>query len=647
MRTQESDLIAVGAKLVLAEEHVEKLGQELADAREGRTGAAAAVLRLLHAKKMAAVGLMAATRVRADARHLWEARLAPWQDAVCIPPGTLDDATAAVSTLPGAVLITGLAAPLPHGPQTLPEGILDSNPLAMSFLHALAHATQVDNPPHASMPGLGVHIVGGFEQPIAGQEDICAHLQRQLHDAESQRNRLAGAADLHRRRIAELRHDIKRAQAHELAQRLGPKVHDLEEALAEHLATLPGLRAVADRAAHTAHRAQDAFTTAKERADALANAVQGLKRRLTEAMRRKDRLHELQAGSAADRARTAWTGSEEEALEELNWRALPDDDPGAGPTDETSTQSVVPRDADRPIECRSSTILEGAGRVRLAAALTGLAADTQTTGVATPELANALHHHEANTDDPHGQVFRTSLAALKTWLDDNTERDNGALEQVAVTRRKREDERAFLEAVVDESRQALAETQESIQERVHSALDLISKTLNRLDENDRGYGADLTYDITPPVTAESQWICQVIPRWRRNPSGPLLPYDAPTNTAQEKLFSIHLVLAALLAAPDARGRVLILDELGDSLGAEHRREVIAALRDAAQEHGITVLATCQDGLMSDVRPMCGQILQFRYYSKSDALNRPTVMFGFDPNRRRVRMTLDDLVTSRS
>ncbi|WP_405933742.1 hypothetical protein [Streptomyces sp. NBC_00827] len=653
VRTQESELIAVGAKLLLAKERAEKLGQELADAREGRTGAAAAVLQLLHAKEMEAVGLMAATRVRTDARHLWEARLAPWQDAVCIPPGTLENATAAVSTLPGAVLVTGpttppaAPAPLPQDIQVLPDGILDTDPLAVSFLHALARATQVDNPPHASMPGLGVHIIGGFEQPIAGQEDICAHLQRRLHDVESQHSRLAGAADLHRRRITELRHDIKRAQAHELAQLLGPKVRNLEEALAEHLTTLPTLRATADSAALTAHHARDAFATAKQRAEALADAVQGFKKRLAEAARRKDRLHELQAGWAADRSRATWKGTLEEALDELNWSTLPDDDPDAGPTDETSTQSVLPRDADRPAECRSSIVLEGEGRARLAAALTGLASDTKTTGVATPELAHALQHHEANTADPHGQVFRTSLAALKTWLDDNAERDIGAREQVAIARHKRGDERAFLESVVDESRQALAETQESIQERVHSALDLISKTLNRLDEKDRGYGADLTYDITPPDTAEGQWICQVIPRWRRNPSGPLLPYDAPTNTAQEKLFSIHLVLAALLAAPDARGRVLILDELGDSLGAEHRREVIAALRDAAQEHGITVLATCQDGLMSDVRSMCGQILQFRYYSKSDALNRPTAMFGFDANRQRVRLTLDDLVTSRS
>ncbi|WP_406377092.1 hypothetical protein [Streptomyces sp. NBC_00197] len=647
VEAQEAALIAVGAQLLVAKDRVEDLGRELADAREGRTGAAAAVLQLLHGQKMEAVGLMAATRVRADARHLWEARLAPWQDAVCIPPDSLENARAAVSTLPGSVLVAGPAASLPQGVQGLPEGILDTDPLAMSFLHALARTTQVDDPPHASMPGLGVHIIGGFERPIAGQEDICTHLQRQLHDAESQHGRLVGAADLHRRRIAELRHDIKRAQAHALAQLLGPKIHDLEEGLAEHLATLPVLREAADSAALAAHNAREAFATAKERAEALAEAVQGFKRRLAEVARRMDRLHELQAGWAADRARAAWKGTVEEALDELNWSTLPDDDPDAGPTDKASTQSVLPGDAGRPAECRSSTVLEGEGRARLAAALTGLAADTKTTGVATPELANALQHHEANTADPHGQAFRASLVALKTWLDDNAERDLGAREQVAIARRKRGDERAFLEGVVDESHQALAETQESIQERVHSALDLISKTLNRLDERDRGYGADLTYDITPPDTAEGEWICQVVPRWRRNPSGPLLPYDAPTNTAQEKLFSIHLVLAALLAAPDARGRVLILDELGDSLGAEHRREVIAALRDAAHEHGITVLATCQDGLMSDVRSMCAQILQFRYYSKSDALNRPTAMFGFDENRRRVRLTLDDLVASRS
>jgi len=126
-----------------------------------------------------------------------------------------------------------------------------------------------------------------------------------------------------------------------------------------------------------------------------------------------------------------------------------------------------------------------------------------------------------------------------------------------------------------------------------------------------------------------------------------LPYDNLTNTAQEKLFSIHLVLAALLAAPNPHGRVLVLDELGDSLGAEHRREVLDAIARVANKHGITVLGTCQDTILVEAQPYCGEILYFHYPSKSEALNRPTRMFGFDDNGARIELTADALLAGRT
>lgn len=650
VRDQEARQLQVNAELLLAEDRVRAVERELAEAREGRTGQAGAVLRALEgASSHRAVGLMATTRIHPDARPLWEARLAPWREAVCVASDALEDATQAVSGLPGTILICGpISEPAagPGVPDGLPEGILDADRLAAPFLHALADATEVAVPPHAWLSGLGVRVIGGFDKPIAGQEDICAHLEGQLDQARSQHSTLETRAGLHLRRITELRRDIERAEAQELVRQLGPKVRELEEALAQHTAALPGLRTSAKEASDAAYEAQTAFRTAKDRAQKLVDVLRKVKDDRAQAQRRKGKLEELRRTPGTDRARMIWTGSEEEALEELNWSCLPDDDPGAEPADGIGAYAVVPRDAERPAEVRTSADLRSESRSRLAAALTRLAADTATTGVATVEIADALRHHEAHTDDPHDRIFRSSLTALKTWLDEYQERDAGAREQVEAKRRERKDERSYLQDLVQESRQALAETQESIKERVHSALKRISDQLNLLHSKE-GYAADLVYNVSEPESAEGQWICHVVPRWQRNPGGSLLAYDAPTNTAQEKLFSIHLVLAALLAAPDARGRVLILDELGDSLGAEHRREVIAALRDAAREHGITVLATCQDGLMADVGPMCGQILQFRYYSKSDPLNRPTAMFGFDANRRRIKLTLDHLVASRS
>jgi chromosome segregation protein len=150
--------------------------------------------------------------------------------------------------------------------------------------------------------------------------------------------------------------------------------------------------------------------------------------------------------------------------------------------------------------------------------------------------------------------------------------------------------------------------QQAIVQRALSALTAISEALDKLNRKAGGLGARLDSEVIPPATPDQDWRTRVIPRWRRNPGGAMLPYDNVTNTAQEKLFSIHLALASLLAAPYPRGRILILDELADSLGAEHRREVLDAIASVAKQHGITILATCQDGIMAEARPHCGEIL---------------------------------------
>jgi uncharacterized protein (TIGR02679 family) len=91
------------------------------------------------------------------------------------------------------------------------------------------------------------------------------------------------------------------------------------------------------------------------------------------------------------------------------------------------------------------------------------------------------------------------------------------------------------------------------------------------------------------------------------------------------------VLAALFAATSARGstagRVLILDELGDSLGDYQREAVLHALSRTAREAGITVLGTCQDGVLEDAARHCGLLLYFRFHDASDILNAPTRVFG--------------------
>jgi hypothetical protein len=90
----------------------------------------------------------------------------------------------------------------------------------------------------------------------------------------------------------------------------------------------------------------------------------------------------------------------------------------------------------------------------------------------------------------------------------------------------------------------------------------------------------------------------------------------------------------------------VLDELGDSLGISHRREVLREIAATAQSKGVTVLGTCQDSVMADAAHHCGELIYFDYPSREDALNRPTRMFGFDDNRQRVELTADALRNGR-
>ena len=117
----------------------------------------------------------------------------------------------------------------------------------------------------------------------------------------------------------------------------------------------------------------------------------------------------------------------------------------------------------------------------------------------------------------------------------------------------------------------------------------------------------------------------------------MLSYKATTNSAQAKLFSVHLVVGALFASGAARGRALILDELGNSLGEHHRREVLKALADVAAAEGITVFGTCQDDLLAKAGEVCGQTIIFERRSNVDVLNAPTRFFGTNPDAGAVEL----------
>jgi hypothetical protein len=132
----------------------------------------------------------------------------------------------------------------------------------------------------------------------------------------------------------------------------------------------------------------------------------------------------------------------------------------------------------------------------------------------------------------------------------------------------------------------LRNIQRSLEHQVRGLFTRVSQRFNEIRYRDGSHGGLLEFQITPPSpdvprdTAPSEraaqvgWLLAVTPRWaRRPPDGGVaehVAYYEQANTAQYKLATVQLVLAALLANEDPIGRLLILDELGDGLGEIHR-----------------------------------------------------------------------------
>ena len=653
------DLAEATASRDIAAARVRSLEGELEQAEDGQVGLAGLVIRTLQAAStpVPAVSLAEATRLAPETRSLWEARLAPWRDAVCVGQADLADALTALADMPGTILITpGTSAPdtatSDRQGVSLPDGVLSAPPEALRFLNSLAsHPATLTPVPHATDMLTGLHVTGGFEAPVIGGEDIRDYLESQYRQAKEHLASLNQQTETIGLQLERADITAERAAAAKRAAALRTEVADLSRALASHQNTvLPPLKTKRDDA-WTAHaQAEATLTTREHTIDQLNKDIRSAEQRVDEKAAAIERL--TRASYPDDAALAAWGRGKQAAHAALGWPAEYGD---PSTPDRIRDEAPVPQAAGptaQAMERRQAAALADGARNQLAGALMAFEPYAEGTGGLPPELRSMANDYLTTQesgagDDTGGTSLENTLAALQAWLDDESDRDRAAPEQVARARATRAETTDYVTSEARNLQEALSETQQAITERAAGALNLISAELDKLNRSADGLGARLDCDIIPPAAPDQDWICRVTPRWRRNPGGPMLPYDNVTNTAQEKLFSIHLVLAALLAAPHPRGRVLILDELADSLGAEHRREVLDAIATVAKTHGITVLATCQDSILTEARPYCREILYFHYPSKTEALNRPTRIFGVDPNGTRVALTAEALTEGRS
>lgn len=582
----------------------------------GGGGRATFALRALAEAGIEATALLDVTVVGDDARPPWEARLSLYSDAVVVNVDRLDAALSSIASLPGAVLISGQSV---EGPP--PEGIVATDPRAIPFLCALAERDSfATDPVRATDAELGLHIIGGFETPISGRqarvEAARATVERAQHAGSASEEVLNQA----RAALREAEQELHRAGAAAKLPIVSKELATAERNAADASADIDSLMAaekdafdefVDVRARLQNHEAQ--ITTLESRID-LARST-----------------HDQAEGRAQ---------SIEFKLSSLNlsyWHN------GWG-SDADSARSLLADDR------RSDATLRKIASDALNDALNALDIDREGNDAPNPEIATAARRRrqlEESGEDGRAAASLDSVALpLRDWLEAHQENDEVTADRIQRNRSRRNEELGYLRDECDHLHTGLTQIQDAIEQRIEQSLSEIGEQLDRLDREAGGFGAQLKWTSIRPKGPTDSWRWEVTPCWKRSHHGRMLPYDNQTNTAQEKLFTVHLVLAALLASPNPEGRVLVLDELGDSLGVTHRRDVLQAIAQTARAKKITVLGTCQDAVLPDAAAVCGEIVYFEYPSKSHPLNRATRMFGFDDHRARVELTADVLRTGR-
>ncbi len=606
-----------------AEQQVGEAAAELDAARAGDGGPAGAALARLRSRNIPAALLLDEITLASEARASWEPRLWPHRHAVVVGP---DDETAAlglIGTFPGISVVVA-DAPLTALPLRLPEGVTADVPVAR-FLNTLEARTDFATAPERAVdPALGEAVIGRFDEEIAGRAARVAAAERNVRRTTDQlaeariAERTAGLA------LEAAREALGAAEAAAELDSLTEEEGELQAAIAELDTTLETLHAAVEEAQTAWLAAATAVQSHQLQVDAGAAAVAQLDRALGGV---RDKLGQRQ--------------TERDNLNVSYWLA------GWADTPEAATE-LLDAQPDRVRALRPRSL-----RSRAAEKLKeALDAYLDASPRVPAELAEAKERRQRFADGESGVAARdsdfTSIAQpLRDLLDSRKDSDRILEDRIVRSQRERAtqiEEMAAETTALDEEMERL---QDAISSRLEASLDKISKALDRLNRARGGFGAELRVAQTRPPTATSPWTWEVSPRWRRSPSGGMISYREVANGAQVKVFAIQLVLAALLAADGARGRVLVLDELGNSLGDVNRKDVLRDLNEVAAQQQVTILGTCQDSVIGDAAGVCGEILWFCHQAHTEAYNQPTRVWGYDANGERVALVHDWLTAGRS
>ena len=607
---------AAAADRDTARGRVHQAEDELARAESGRVGAAGNAIDLLAqlTPPIAATALFDELEISDNARAMWEPRLWSWRHAAVVSPADAQRAQAALEVIPGTQIVM---ADDPNAATEMPDGIHSDVPVG-AFLATLADRFRhQQTPPLARDEDLKLSITGGFEQPTTGREALIREAAEGLQVAQA-------ALSLTKSKVTTTEAQLDLAQlnheAAEAAARLSAIANEEED--------LTGSVKTAETQLIEASGIEADLENQWKIAVGLAQSQAQLVEVANLRFQKAERAEKGQRDRLSERERALGR------LQVPDWQALllgVDEDREAG-------IPANPADAQRPVPSLYRSASE-----KLLDALHLCGSDSDPGSPLPGDLGTLPRIRDLFADQDPAILpevrFEDVAGPLLAMLDSHADSDQVTTTRIAELRETRRQSLETLRYEVTKAAERLEVLQDMIESHVEGILRRISDEFDNLNRQRGGSGAEVHFASLRP-TGPGPWPWEVTPRWRRSPSGDMVSYREIANGAQVKISAVQLVLAALLADQDTHGRVLILDELGNSLDDFNRKDVLSALRTVAGRRQVTILGTCQDSVLADAAEVCGELLWFTHASESEPYNRPTHVWGYDSSSQRVKLTAD-------
>lgn len=586
----------------------------LEQAKTGRSPRTTNVIDALQAAGVGCVGLADTVTLDETARAYWEPLLWPWRDAIVVSGDQLSAAVRAVAHLPGTTLV---AADDATRTAAAPAGVQSAAPLG-AFLSTLAARSRHEHDPHRTHDlDAGIVTVGGFDAPVTGRDARVAQAQAALDAAVSEADAKAGELAAAERDLTEAERRLEVATAaHDLAA-LEAAITVMHERIEEAAKPRPATFAEYEAAEAQWKVAVAAVSGHQSRVLAAEMALNGREKEHADAVDDRARLQ-----TRLDKLNiTYWT---------LGWGGTVED-----------AQVALDAEPEDVRNLKHETIRHRATDA-LAEAIDAYGHDTDLSDdIAAIKGRRSELEPEEGREEGAGKPFPPSFAELalplQTRLDGSAERDLVIGAGIERDRAHREQTLAELTTEMHGASRSLTEVQDMIERSVESRFARMSTAFNTLTIQHGGFGGELLVVSERPETATGAWKWRVTPQWRRARGAKMVSYQQAANGAQIKVAAFHVTLSALIAGdPDARaGQVLVIDELGNSLGDVNRRDVLKSLQSVAESNRVTILGVCQDSVLDDAVTASRELLWFTHASVDHPYNQPVKAWGYDDERRRV------------